>query len=487
MNISAIISESINRIPYVEGPIPVTKESHPFCSMEYCKVPFHLQDYNYIEEEYFLNGKANVYDTDENDMPVLIKQALPYKNRILVRRPSDMKSFSGRVYIDILNATQGYDIEDLWHRNYLWCMENGHAYIGITSKPINVLSLKNFDYQRYQSLNWSDGEITEAPSVTRSATLPGTEEGLFWDMLSQLGVLLRTNNGNNCLGGSQADYIYLSGQSQSGAYLNTYTYYFDRFLYDAVDKALFDGYLNIVGALVQRTIRQENRIGGLRLYPRKVRPCRTPYICISSEADLYLFHYFLEENLFSIKVANANSDYNKCRYYEIPGTPHTDIACPILPAISEIEKTGSKLPNSDPRLFKTINDIPTEFYICGLLEKLHVWAVTGQAPEVIEPMLRTGDGLTRDQFGNAKGGLRTPFLDIPIASYLASNPEDPEGICGKITYFSRNQFKMLYGSEASYLEKFKEYVEAQVKEGWISDTDGQKMIAWSQAGIRKIK
>ena len=54
-----------------------------------------------------------------------------------------------------------YDIEDLWHRIYLWCMEKGHAYVGITSKPVNVLSLKNFDYDRYGDLNWSNKQIKQ--------------------------------------------------------------------------------------------------------------------------------------------------------------------------------------------------------------------------------------------------------------------------------------------------------------------------------------
>ncbi|HOO27832.1 MAG TPA: alpha/beta hydrolase domain-containing protein, partial [Lachnospiraceae bacterium] len=321
MNISAIINESIKQLPSVEGPIPVTEESHPFCSMQYCREPFDLQKYDYIEEEFFLSGTANVYETNKNDMPVLKKQALPYKNRILVRRPSKPENFSGRVYLDILNATQGYDIEDLWHRNYLWCMENGHAYIGITSKPINVLSLKNFDYKRYGQLNWSNGELINAPAISNSPTLPGTEEGLFWDMLSQLGILLRTEKTHNCLGGYQVDYVYLTGQSQSGAYLNTYIYYFDSFLYDADKKKLFDGYFNIVGALVQRTICQESIIGNLKLYPKKTRACSIPYICISSEADLYLFQELLEDDLLSIKIDNKDSEYDKCRYYELPGTP----------------------------------------------------------------------------------------------------------------------------------------------------------------------
>ena len=176
MNIEDIVNESAHLIPQVEGPIKVTEKSHPFCAMKYSREPLDLKEFGYIEEEYFIQGQANVYDEDGEDNIHLYKEGVNYKNRIIIRRPENSKKFSGRVYMDILNATQRYDIEDLWHRTYLWCMENGHAYVGITSKPVNVMSLKNFDYERYKSLNWSNGESIPFPTVSNSDTIPGTEE-----------------------------------------------------------------------------------------------------------------------------------------------------------------------------------------------------------------------------------------------------------------------------------------------------------------------
>ncbi len=487
MNIETVLREAYGRKPEIDGPIPVTESSHPFCAMKYSRTPLDVAAYGYAEEEFFLSGFANVYDADGLDRPVLWKAVLPYRNRVLVRRPLEPARFSGRVYIDILNATQGYDIEDLWHRNYLWCMEHGHAYVGVTSKPINVLSLKNFDYARYGSLNWSNGEFLPAPVLSKSATLPGTEEGLLWDMLGQLGALLRTREGSACLGGLKAEYLYLTGQSQSGAYLNTFIHYFDPFAFTGKGERIFDGYMNIVGALVQRSIRQSDEVGGLKLHTRNMRPCATPYICLSSEADLFLFNAFLDDDLFRVRIENSDTPDNKCRYYEISGTPHTDILCPVLTATSEIEKAGGKLPNLDPRLIDGINDIRTEYYVCGLLEKLHLWAAEGKAPEVIEPLGRDGRGFLRDEYGNALGGLRTPYADVPIASYVASNPEDPEGICGKMKYFTKRQFEARYGTAEMYLSQFAEYAERQAKEGWVDSTAAAAMIGWSREAVRRLR
>jgi hypothetical protein len=95
--------------------------------------------------------------------------------------------------------------------------------------------------------------------------------------------------------------------------------------------------------------------------------------------------------------------------------------------------------------------------------------------------------LVRDDCGNALGGLRTPYVDVPIASHVASSPDDPEGICGSMTYFTKEQVKEIYGSTDAYLEKFAAYVDEQVKENWISAIDGQKMKEWSEAAIQKLR
>jgi hypothetical protein len=186
MELKDVIMCSVGKLPKVEGPIPVSETSHSFCAMKYSRCKLDLTAYGYLEEEYFLSGTANVYDEDQTGNMFLRHEVLPYKNRILVRRPADPKKFSGRIYIDILNATNNFDIEDLWLRSYLWILENGHGYIGVTSKPVCVMSLKYFDYARYAGLNWPSAEPAPQPAVPHPvcASIHGTEEGLIWDILS---------------------------------------------------------------------------------------------------------------------------------------------------------------------------------------------------------------------------------------------------------------------------------------------------------------
>lgn len=463
----------------VEGPIPVTDNSHPFCAMMYSREPLDVTAYGYVEEEYFVSGKANVYRMDDKDSLDVLKEGLPYTTRILVRRPAKDSEFSGRAYFDIMNATQGYDIEDFWHRYYLWCMEHGHAYVGITSKPVNVRSLKNFDYDRYKKLDWSNGEEVPVPTVTNAVSIPGTEEGLIWDMLGQLGYYLK-QEGNRCLNGRKAEYVYLTGQSQSGAYLNTFVHYFDQYTYDENGKHIFDGYMNAVGAQLERELCQNDNLYDIDVLMRTKWTSKTPYIALTSEGDLYLFQGLSGKEVMHMGIENNDT----CRYYEMSAAPHTDIICPILTALPEIKKTGAKMPNLNPVLLQNINDFPLEYYICGMLEKLHIWATTGQQPEMIEPIKRIGDDLAKDEYGNSVGGFRTPYVDVPIASYIASNPDDPEGICGRMTYFSKEKMEQIYGTADEYLHKFADAVKKQVEEKWVSETDGDKMIEWAKQVVR---
>ena len=86
----------------------------------------------------------------------------------------------------------------------------GDAWIGITTKPVTIASLKRFDPERYAPLDWSSPVPEEArcefPTILPAAMLvgaftaisrPETEDGLVWDMIGQLGVLLKSDEREN--------------------------------------------------------------------------------------------------------------------------------------------------------------------------------------------------------------------------------------------------------------------------------------------------
>src|SRR4029079_14656748 len=90
----------------VTGPIPVTAESVPFLAADRNLEPMDLKKYGYVEEEFVVSGKANVYDW-ATDWTVTVKTSgAPYGTRILIRRPADAARFSGNVVVELLNSVR---------------------------------------------------------------------------------------------------------------------------------------------------------------------------------------------------------------------------------------------------------------------------------------------------------------------------------------------------------------------------------------------
>lgn len=460
----------------IEGPVPCSADSHPFCSMSYCRKPYSLDALGYKEEEYFIDGRANVYEADEEDRIVIKAENIPYKNRMIVRYPKEETGFSGRVYLDILNATNGYDHEDLWSRIFDWCVENGHAYIGLTSKPINVAALKQFDYKRYKSLNWASGASVPQPAVAAGGTIPGTEEGLFWDMISQL--VSRMRFGESLFPGwHRVKYIYLTGQSQSGAYLNTYVHYFDPVIAEHL-QGLIDGYFNIVGAQIGRELCQQEEKPELTFDLRRSLAPKIPMIAVASEGDFGLFRDFGMEDLFRGTFTRGDDTDSWYRYYEIPGASHFDITCSVLPADEDIIKAGRQPHQLSEINMETLSDLSLEIYVQGLLDRLHAWAAEGCVPPDSKLFVRDGIELVRDEFDNVKGGLRNPYVDVPTASYHGA--ASVNRATGEMVPFTRQQFDSLYDSPEDYLKKFTECAKEQVSLGWIDRRSYDKLFGWAK-------
>jgi hypothetical protein len=472
----ALIEEVIKKKTELTGPLPDTPASYPFDSMQHCRKPYDLHADGYVEQEFFISGFANVYGTERTGAVCINRSNLPYRTRILVRRPEEKRRFSGRVYLDILNATNCYDHEDLWTRIYDWCVENGHGYVGITSKPVTVQALKNFDYLRYCSLDWSNGEPIPRPTASVYPSIPGTEEGLFWDMLSQTAAAIRYGGTKNLFDGWTVDALYLTGQSQSGAYLNTYIKYFGS--EDGVSRThrLYDGFVNLVGTGVQYPLHQKRDINPLTLDPRDYSYTgTTPYMNITSEGDVSLFSGF---GVLYRKPQNEPVNKN-VRFYDVPGSPHYDITCPVVVSDGDIIKTGH-IPHKMPEksLF-LLNDFPLRYYIIGILQKLDDWVNYGTVPE---PSLRfifsDGRNLARDDYGNVRGGLRSPFLDVPVASYKGFDARSDQSV-GSMKFFTKDEFLARYQDRDEYLRQFTSYVDRQYRQRWLPYSAVDFMKKWA--------
>jgi len=417
--------------------IPVTDTSRPFTSAE---VNGDLAARGYVEEEYFFSGTANVYSKAEGGGLSVVCADAPYTNRFLVRRPADPAKASGRVVVEILNTSSAIDIDRSWVLTYEQLTRNGDIYLGITSKPVTMKTLRQADPERYALLCWDNPRECRLPAEKLGnfpgASSPETEDGLFWDMLLELGLACREEN--MFLGGSAVRWVYLMGWSQSGGYLIPYTNYFAKKRYEEGLPPVFDGIYSMApGPSVTPPLNQEEAVH-LEDGDATVQFSSVPYYTLHTESENA--HLGTHET----RIKNADLPTLRYRIAEIAGATHDCIFSMVsyYKDISDQEKTGCylKYTGADPEP----NNFPYQLaYHAGLMA-LYDWAEKGIAPPEIEeiPVLEDLENRT-DSNGNAVGGWRLPEIELPVCTYQrVATPQKPE-LAGEL-------FSILYGSERPF-------------------------------------
>jgi hypothetical protein len=239
-------------IPKVTGPIPVSGDSRIFTIGG-----TDLAAHGYKLEEYFVSGKANVYDwgADGNASTPRVRTAgAPYTTRFVVRRPKQAHRFSGNVWVELNNPSRAYDAEIQWPAARAKFMRDGDVHIGLTVKPISIAALQRFDADRYGPLSMANPLPPEQQQCGRLPGEPGYNEntsklyenGLAWDIVSQVGALMRSRA--NPLKGFRVRRVYATGESQTAFYLNTYVNNFAAAAKVWGGKPVYDGFVSVSGA-----------------------------------------------------------------------------------------------------------------------------------------------------------------------------------------------------------------------------------------------
>lgn len=502
------VMASIKSVPAVKeqsfvspDPVICPKTSHPLNTM-LCSVGLNLdqsgaapidlkKDWGYVEKEFFLSGKANVYDLDKNERAVVRSAGNSYVNRLLVRFPDESKvKFSGRVYIEILNASNNYDVENTWRRAWKYMMQKGDAYIGITSKSVCATALKKFDAERYKDINWQvNGK---------------DENGLFWDMLSQLATLLRQPGAGGVLGKLQPQYLYLTGESQSGMYMNTYlTAFSDKIEKGGPDgKPLFDGYLNGVGPM-HTFLRSESAEPFVSIPTKLYLPTTVPHIVYMSENESTMYNGMKNgvPGVFPPALpyrhrADSNTAADKFRFYEYAGTPHSDPISPILPINAEITKAGGNPRNLSPTYplpTQEHNDLQLTEFVHAMHESIHEWAKNGvPAPAGENSWILYNTTLDtkgnkeyaamRDWLGNVYGGIRSPMIEVPLHKFRDAGKND-----NVMERFPDAQINALYNNSCPvYLARFNASADALLASRYVTESGASYLKAWAKTQAGKV-
>jgi hypothetical protein len=134
-------------------------------------------------------------------------------------------------------------------------------------------------------------------------------------------------------------------------------------------------------------------------------------------------------------------------------------------------------------LAKPANNAPQHHYVAeAALWNLDRWIRTGQAPAKAMPMkLReaTPISLALDANGLAEGGVRTPWVDVPIArlSGVGNSGGPLGGLAGVCEPFDAATLERLYpGGKSAYLKKFEASLASAIKSGFILPADKQDIL-----------
>jgi hypothetical protein len=473
-------------IPHVTGPLPVSATSYPFGAADHQLVPQDLADNGYVEEEYLVSGKANVYDWPAPGPAVVRTPDAPYTTRVLVRRPAQRARFSGNVVVEMLNPSNLFDLNIGWALAHEQFMRNGDVWVGITAKPIDVAALKTFDPGRYGSLsfanplalddprNCTDIQTVVDPPALRSRS---TEDGLIWDINSQVGAWLRSAADSNPLTygshrASRVEHAYGFGYSQTGGYLVDYINAIHPLVVKSDGRPIYDGYLVGVagGAFVGAVpINQCSPAPPVNDPRRQFKDVGVPVIRVMSQSDYLLG--------IASRRPDSDAPSDRFRHYEMAGAAHaTPDELYYSAAPADIVKAGRSVPpaacNEGPR-----SRFPSSIHFDAALQNLDLWVRDNLAPPHADPIQVANGAPVLDAFGNVTGGLRSPFVDVPTSTWFGSSTGASFCfIAGHEVPFSQARLDELYASHGAYVGAVVRDVNGLVARRLLTGPDGRKLI-----------
>ena len=483
---SAAVGAEQPDLPHLGAPLPQTQASHAFLSSAHLKKPLDLSRYGYVEEEYLISGQARVFDRSTGPAPKVLAQG-PYTTRILVRRPRDLRRFNGTAIVEPFNPSTAVDLPIMWAESHQQMLADGYAWVGITIKPNTIASLKKFDPARYGSVAMSNpaaGPRCDAAAINAWSrpTTPSDETGLAWDMLSQLGRLLKQDSPTNPLG-QAAQRLYMTGQSQTAGYARTYASVFGTTVVGGKGKPLFDAYLYSGSPPWQVPLNQ----------CAKDLPSGDPGL-MTPAVGVPIIELFAQGDIgtnIETRRADADGPRDLFRRYEIAGASHTDpweeLSFASVEDMSRIEASGAAgardacTPENVTR-----SDFPIRYVFNAAWRNLDDWVRRGVAPpraSRLELKVKPGEAFVpdaafvEDAFGNAKGGVRTPYVDVPTARWVGAKAGPFRCLfVGYKIELDRARLRSLYKDPDDFVNKVRTRTTELERQRWLTRADAAEIV-----------
>jgi hypothetical protein len=367
-----------------------------------------LARYGYEAREYFISGTAN---------------GKPYNTRIMVRKPSNNRKFSGLAIVEAMHPSGAAHMFEFTSD---YTMTSGHMAVEVVT---NLTELLAQNKERYKDLKVDPDQTSE--------------------ILAQAGALIKQTKIGTPFAGLQIRKMVLLGTSATAAILMAYLP--AHMVYRTQDmKGIYDGFLPMSTGATPRAV--------------DVPLIEVPTMTEVSGGNV-------------TKRPDGDTPGDQFRVYEFAGMAHVD-------------SRDSVRFKPDPCRY-SVSQYPEQAYMSVALSALLDWVDKGKIPARAERIaVETGEGrpsIAVDENGNAKGGIRNPYVDVPSAKFAvrneAANPPIPNpsawvaahgqgapaqmcGLAGYETAYSKEQLQKLYGNKKTYESRVRKSLDELEKTGW---------------------
>jgi hypothetical protein len=430
----------------------------------------------YREREFLAAGTAGLYrHRDDGALEQIGEQ--PYVTRVLVRTPA-AERFNGVVVAEPLHPD--YDTALTWQTAHSWITDTGAAWVGITQDHRMAATMREaFDPQRYNELS-----------------IPA--EGLRWDIVGGILAALRTP-GRSPLAelADRVRYTYLSGWSNTGSFCRVFL--MDGFherhrLADgapAVDGYLIGIYSGAAGAAGYLPLDEDSPVLPDDDPRRVIGPADVPVFEVLSELE--------SETHGPAFRADNDGPGDRYRLYQVAGTSHDNPQLwRVLTNRAQFADRGHDVPVR--RINEPLSDARMDAVARAAYALLHRWVAAGTPPPRAERFAFAGPAgngdaqeLARDERGNVLGGVRTPWVEAPVAvyrphstpvpGYCLPSPWAPMGtaelvawLIGHADPLPAEELRALYPTRQDYLDRYEAACARLAEQGLLLEPDARLLL-----------
>lgn len=344
----------------------------------------------------------------------------PYETRLVIRKPKDNRKFSGLAVAEPMHPAAA--AAHAFEYNSLYLMDEGHIAVEIDTTGVEQITA--FNPERYGSLKVSQAQVSE--------------------ILAQAGALVRSPT--SPIANLPLRKMVLWGTSASSTMVVNY-FPTHRTLKRSDMSNIYDGFMPTMNN------------------GSAVTPVDVPVIVVPTQHEY--------ENL-ATAAQDSDEPGRQLRVYEFAAMAHLDS-----------RNTRKRLIQED--CLEPLSELPIDAMASVALHHLFQWVDKGvsppKAPRVIMDLFTVNDGslMQLDEYGNAMGGIRSTWVDVPLFKYTMRNPANPAStgagsgrmqtalLCTLSAYqtpIDAAIVKKKYGTPAKYVREVEKRLDELEKAGW---------------------